>query len=245
VKNDILDIAKYNRNARWVFLAGGNPTVCPTNYLVEILLTVKKEFPKIDRLSCYAKSLDLIRKSDLELKQFAEAGLTIVYMGLESGSDEILHYMKKGTTAQTLITASKRLMAAGIRVSLYIILGLGGKKYSNIHAEETAKVLNLINPTIFRFRTLNIMNNSPLKEDIDNGSFEILTPLDILKEQYRIIENLSPSLTSAMKNDHISNYSSIETDNIGRDKLLILNELTELIKDPNVKTWKHKGLQQM
>lgn len=245
VKSDIDYYASRFPNHPTIFLAGGNPTAAPTAYLVEILKHIKSKFFYTERISCYAKALDIIRKTDSELVQLAQAGLTIVYMGMESGSDVILHQMKKGTTAHTLITASKRLMAAGIQVSLYIILGLGGKERSNLHANETAKVLNQINPTMFRFRTLNIMDNSPLVKEIENKTFTILTPLEVIKEQRQIIAQLSPTLSSAMFNDHISNYLNIDVMNIGQQKAEVLRILDEYISDPQVAEWKHKALKQM
>lgn len=246
---DVLcDIDLYARmypKAPWIYLAGGNPTCTPTEYLEKIIRHVKASFHFVERISCYAKALDIIRKDDNDLKKLAEAGLNIVYMGLESGADQILSFMKKGTTAQTIITASRRLLAAGIQVSLYVILGLGGRKWTEIHARETARVLNAINSTFFRFRTLNIMDNSPLKEDIEKGTYEILTPLEILKEMRSIIADLSSDLTSAMRNDHISNYLNLESDNIGTDRVEILRILDQYIADSNTTQWKHKNLKHM
>lgn len=245
VLRDIDAYAHQYRDAPTVYLAGGNPTSAPTEYLTTIIQRVKDRFPRVERISCYAKVLDIVRKSDAELEALAKAGLTIVYMGMESGSDEVLHYMKKGTNAAALITSSKRLLAVGIQVSLYIILGLGGKQYTQIHATETAKVLNAINPTYFRFRTLNIMENSPLQADIDAGTFQLLTPFEVLTEMRTIIAGLSPALTSKMRNDHVSNYVSFVSDNIGQDREALLQRLDALLADPDVARWQHKQLKSM
>jgi radical SAM superfamily enzyme YgiQ (UPF0313 family) len=245
VLKDIEIAASWYRDSPYVYLAGGNPTSAPTEYLCKVLQTIKEKFPFVKRISSYTKVLDIIRKSDEELKRLAEAGLTIAYVGMESGSDIVLRYMKKGTTAKSLISAATRLLQAGIQVSLYIILGLGGKKWTEIHADETAKVLNTIKPTYFRFRTLNVMENSPLRADIESGEFEILSPLEIMLEMRRIIANLQTSLTSKMRNDHISNYVNIESDNIGQEKTAILDALDQYINDPRVAAWKHKNLKQM
>jgi hypothetical protein len=153
--------------------------------------------------------------------------------------------MKKGQTSKMMINEIPRLMKVGIQASVYIILGLGGKKWTKIHADETAQVLNAVNPNFFRFRTLNIMINAPLKEDIDNKTFEILSPLEILKEERLIIAQLSISLTSALRNDHVSNYTYIQSDNIGKDKERILEILDGLINNPDVAKWKHKNLRRM
>ena len=125
------------------------------------------------------------------------------------------------------------------------ISGLGGKSFTNIHADETARALNTINPTFFRFRTLNILDNTPLKEEVDAGTFQLLTPLEILREQRRIISQLDHSLTSKFRNDHISNYTSIRSNHIGQDREKILAHLDELIASPEVAKWKHKELEHM
>lgn len=245
VLRDIKIAGKYYLNNPYLFLAGGNAFSVPTDYLLEVLNEIKQNFPFIKRISTYAKVLDINQKSDEELKKLAKAGLTICYIGMESGSDTILKNMKKGQTSKMIINEIPRLMRAGIQASLYIILGLGGKKWTEIHANETALVLNAVNPTFFRFRTLNIMANAPLKEDIDNKTFEILSPLEILKEERSIISQLSPSLTSALRNDHVSNYTYIQSDNIGKDKERILEVLKDLITNPDVAKWKHKNLRRM
>lgn len=245
VLRDIKIAGKYNSNNPYIFLAGGNAFSVPTDYLLEVLNEIKEHFPYVKRVSTYAKVLDIKQKSDEELMKLAKAGLTICYIGMESGSDTILKHMKKGQTSKMMINEIPRLMKEGIQASLYIILGLGGKKWTKIHADETARVLNAVNPNFFRFRTLNIMANAPLKEDIDNKTFEILSPLEILKEERSIITQLSPSLTSALRNDHVSNYTYIQSDNIGKDKERILGILDDLIVNPDVANWKHKNLRQM
>ena len=245
VLRDIKIAGKYNSNNPYIFLAGGNAFSVPTDYLLEVLNEVKANFPFVKRISTYAKVLDIKQKSNEELMQLAKAGLTICYIGMESGSDIILKHMKKGQTSKMMINEIPRLMKAGIQASLYIILGLGGKKWTKVHADETARVLNAVNPNFFRFRTLNIMVNAPLKEDIDNKTFEILSPLEILKEERSILSQLSQRITSALRNDHVSNYTYIQSDNIGKDKERILGILDDLIVNPEVAKWKHKNLRRM
>jgi len=245
VLRDIKIAGKYNSNNPYIFLAGGNAFSVPTDYLLEVLNRIKQNFPYVKRISTYAKVLDIKQKSDEELMNLAKAGLTICYIGMESGSDTILKHMKKGQTSKMMINEIPRLMKAGIQASLYIILGLGGRKWTEIHADETARVLNAVNPTFFRFRTLNIMANAPLTEDIDNKTFEILSPLEVLKEERSIIAQLSPSLTSALRNDHVSNYTYVQSDNIGKDKERILKILDDLIANPDVAKLKHKNLRRM
>ncbi|MFX1490107.1 MAG: radical SAM protein, partial [Promethearchaeota archaeon] len=245
VKQDIDQAAKYNYHRFPVFLAGGNPTSAPTDYLVEIIKYVRVKLKEVPRISCYSKALDILRKSDLELKKLAEAGLDIVYMGLESGSNTILRIMKKGTNAESFIKAGKRILKAGIKLSLYIILGLGGHKYSEEHVKETARVLTEINPTIFRFRTLNITPSTPLWEDLKSGQFTLLSPIENLKEERDIIVNLGENVTSQVFNDHVSNYCDLETENIQEDREKFIYILDSLINNPRIQKMKRKNLTRM
>jgi radical SAM superfamily enzyme YgiQ (UPF0313 family) len=212
--------AEKNYHRYPVFLAGGNPTSAPTEYLVKIIKYVRLRLKNVPRVSSYAKALDLLRKTDEELKQLADAGLDIVYMGLESGSSKILRIMKKGTNAESMIKAGKKALNSGIKLSLYVLLGLGGKKYSEEHVKETARVLTRINPTIFRFRTLN----------------------ECLKEERDIIENLGENVNSQVFNDHVSNYCSIETPNIKEDREIFIKTLDSFINDPRIKNLPRKNL---
>jgi len=243
---DVLqDIDKYGKlhyDGFPVFLAGGNPTSLPTEHLATIIKYIRERIKNVPRVSCYARALDILRKSDEELKDLAEAGLDIVYCGLESGSDTILRMMRKGINSKGYIKAGKKIMKAGIKLSLYVILGLGGYKYTEEHAIETARVLTEINPTIFRFRTLNILPNTELYKEVQEGKFKILKPVDALKEEYKVIDNLGPNVTSAFRNDHISNYCDVESENIKEDRAVVLKILDSFINDPRIKNMEPKNL---
>ena len=245
VLRDIDQKAEMNYHEFPVFLAGGNPTSAPTDYLVEIIKYVRLRLKNVPQVSSYAKGLDILRKSNEELKRLADAGLDIVYMGLESGSSEILRLMKKGTNAESMIKAGKKVLNAGIKLSLYIILGLGGYKYSEAHVKETARVLTEINPTIFRFRTLNIMPNTPLWKEWKSGEFELLKPIDCLIEERDIITNLGENVTSQVYNDHVSNYCAIESSNIKEDREKFIKTLDAFINDPRIQTLSRKNLTRM
>lgn len=235
VKKDIDQAAKYNYHRFPVFLAGGNPTSAPTDYLAEIIKYVRVKLKDVPRVSCYSKALDVLRKSDEELMTLANAGLNIVYMGLESGSNKVLRLMKKGTNAESFIKAGKRLLSAGIDLSLYVILGLGGQKLSEEHVKETARVLTEINPTIFRFRTLTVSPSIPLWEDFKSGEFTLINPIDNVKEERDIIANLGENVTSQVFNDHMNNYLDIESTNIKEDREMFIKTFDSyIIKNKNL-----------
>jgi radical SAM superfamily enzyme YgiQ (UPF0313 family) len=235
VLKDIDAYAEKNYHGYPVFLAGGNPTSASTDYLVKIIKYVRERLNDVPRISSYCKALDVLRKSDDELKQLARAGLDIVYMGLESGSSKILRIMKKGTNAEAFIKAGKKLLNAGIQLSMYILLGLGSYELSEEHVKETARVLTEINPTIFRFRTLNILPNTPLWKEWKSGEFELLKPVDCIKEERDIIANLGENVTSQVFNDHVSNYCSIASSNIKEDRENFIITLDSFINDPRIK----------
>jgi len=245
VLKDIDIYAEKNNHGYPVFLAGGNPTSAPTDYLVKIIEYVRLRMKNVPRVSCYAKALDILRKTDEELKKLAEAGLDIVYMGLESGSSKILRIMKKGTNAESMIKAGEKLLASGIKLSLYIMLGLGGKKLSEEHIKGTARVLTEVNPTIFRFRTLNILPNTPLWDEWKRGNFELLSPVECLIEERDIIANLGENVTSQVFNDHVSNYCFLESANIKNDRDAFIKTLDSYINDPKIKNLSRKNLTQM
>jgi radical SAM superfamily enzyme YgiQ (UPF0313 family) len=245
VKKDIDKYADNNYHGFPVFLAGGNPTSASTEYLAEIIKYVRIKLRNVQRISCYTKALDILRKPDEDLKILAEAGLDIVYMGLESGSNKILRIMKKGTNAESMIKAGKKILNAGIKLSLYIILGLGSYEYSEDHVIETARILTEINPTIFRFRTLNIMPGTPLWDDWKSGEFKLLSPVENLKEERDIIANLGENVTSQVFNDHISNYCAIESSNIKEDREMFIETLDSYINDPRIQNLTRKNLTRM
>ena len=245
VLSDIDKFAEKNYHGYPVFLAGGNPTSAPTEYLVEIIKYVRLRLKNVPRISSYAKALDILRKTDEELKRLSKAGLDILYMGLESGSSIILRLMKKGTNATSMIKAGHKILRAGIDLSLYILLGLGGKKYSKEHVKETARVLTEINPTIFRFRTLNIIPGTPLWKKWEKEEFELLSPVECLIEERDIIANLGENVTSEVYNDHVSNYCSLESPNIHEDKEKFISTLDSYIKDPRIQNMPRKNLRRM
>jgi len=163
-------------------------------------------------------------------------------MGLESGSNRILRLLKKGTNDRTIISVGKRLLSIGIKLSLYVILGLGSYELSEEHVRETARVLSEINPTIFRFRTLNVLPNSPLWTDVESGKFKVMKPVDVLREERDILQMLGDNVTSAVYNDHISNYCDNSSENIQKDKKKIIKILNEALEDPDIQKMEPKHL---
>jgi radical SAM superfamily enzyme YgiQ (UPF0313 family) len=186
-----------------IFLQDANSLVMKTEELGQVLVTLKTAFPKVKRITSYARSLTLAKKKTLELIQLRQAGLSRLHVGLESGYDPVLKMMNKGETPEQHIKGGRQVVESGISLSEYVILGLGGRDLSVPHAKETARVLNEINPEYIRLRTLTVNNKVPLFVDIAANKFLRANDEEIVREERLFIENLN--VTSSYISDHISN----------------------------------------
>lgn len=188
-----------------VFIQDANSLAMKADVFVDALKYLKEIFPTIDRVTSYARSRTLARSVSVEnLKRMREAGLTRLHVGLESGHDPLLAYIKKGATREDHMLAGRKVKEAGIELSEYVVLGLGGKKWWREHALDTADVLNRIDPDFIRFRTLKVLKTMPLHDKLDTGDFLLPDEEDILREERLLIENLE-GIGSYIKSDHILN----------------------------------------
>ncbi|MFH1647844.1 MAG: radical SAM protein, partial [Chloroflexota bacterium] len=185
------------------FLQDANTLVMKTPELVEVIKYLKKTFPGISRITSYARSKTAAKKSLPELEALQEAGLSRLHIGLESGFDPVLKLMDKGTTAADHIAGGKKVVACGISLCEYVMLGAGGKKMWREHALETARVLNEINPDFIRFRTLTIQPRMLLSKDVASGNFLRSSDEEIVEEERLLIENLQ--CRSNIVSDHVIN----------------------------------------
>jgi len=209
IKEDILKARDiYGGHIRTLFLPAGNTIAMKTEDLCEILVFAKGVFPEIGRITVYGSSQYIHKKGPQELKRLAEAGLSRIHVGLESGDDVILKKIKKGTDSREQIQAGKWVMDAGIELSVYVILGIGGKERTGPHATETARVLNQIEPDFIRLRTFVPKINTPLLADVEKGVFQMLGPREVLKETAALIKGIESS--SCLASDHYTNYINLE-----------------------------------
>jgi len=208
IKEDLLWAKKYYcPSVKKVFFPSGNTIIMKTEDFVEILNYTKSLFPNLERITIYGSAQYIVKKGLDDLKKIAKAGLTRVHVGLESGDDIILKHVKKGSTKDIQIKAGKLVKQAGIELSEYIIIGLGGKKRTKEHIEETIDALNKINPDFIRIRTFLPKINTPILDEIHSGEFQILSPYEVLKETYELIKNLQ--VTSQVYSDHYTNYTHV------------------------------------
>ncbi len=186
-----------------VFLQDANTLIMRTNELVEVIKLLKETLPSIKRITSYGRSKTAAKKTLEELIALRKAGLSRLHIGLESGYDPVLQYMDKGVTAVDHIKGGKKIVASGISLSEYVLLGMGGKQMWREHATETARVLNEIDPDFIRVRTLAINKRIPLYKEVEAGNFIRSTDEEIVEEEKLLIENLE--CHSNFVSDHIIN----------------------------------------
>ncbi len=187
------------------FLQDADNFIIKTKDFVEILRFLREKFPDLKRVTTYSRSRTVSRKSLDEMKEIKQAGLDRVHIGLESGYDPLLKFIKKGVTAAQHIDAGRKVIDAGMSLSEYIMPGLGGEAMWREHATETAKVLNQINPHYIRLRSLRIPNRTLLYQKLVDGEFKMLTDDQVVEEIKLFIETLDDNLTSTVTSDHIMN----------------------------------------
>lgn len=215
--------AKY-RTVKKIFLADGDALICRMDYLEKILLFIQEHFPECTQVTAYGSPRSVLIKKQEELKRLQKLGLSMIYMGLESGNAEVLEFMKKGATPDEMIRAADKIHEAGIRLSVTAISGLGGRKLWREHAIDTGKVLSQMKPNYIGLLTLMIEEDLPLAEEIRQGNFQLLTPYDILVETKEMLKYMDcPGCI--FRSNHASNYVNLRgTLNEDRDAMIELLE---------------------
>ena len=206
IKEDLdLALDYYGDGVRTVFFADGNTIVMRTGQLVEIFNYTRKLFPRLERITLYGSARFVLLKTVEELRELRAAGLKRLHSGMESGDDEVLRLLNKGTDSAGIIKAGKMLKEAGIELSEYVIVGAGGRGLWRQHAINSAKVLNEINPRFIRLRTFMPFPGAPLHDLYRQGEFDLLSPHAALRETRLFIEKLD-NIDSELLSDHASNY---------------------------------------
>ncbi len=203
IKQDIVAAAEYygNHPFQSCFLQDGDSFIMKTEDLLDILTFLKQHFPSLKRVSSYGRAQTMTRKSPQEIQDIYDAGLTLLYCGMESGSDKVLKKIRKGVTSGDIIKAAEMAKAAGMEMSEFIILGLGGTALWEEHATETARVLNKIDPDFIRALTIGIKDGSGLEKQMKEGTYQLQTEKNIIEEQRLLIENLD-GVSSYYVNHH-------------------------------------------
>lgn len=237
---ELKGLSEYYKHYRRIFLADGDAMGMPTSELMEILTFIRENIPQINRVGIYAHGKNLLEKSVEELEKLKEAGLGIVYIGLESGSDKVLAQMNKGISVGECVEGALRAKEAGIKISVMLISGLGGRKLMREHAVESAGAVNRIKPNYLSLLTLMLDDSAEIMRDIEDGSFELLGPEEVLDEARIFLEETSLDKT-IFRSNHASNYLAMEGV-LGRDKEKLLKEIEEAMEDEDYKEEFFRGL---
>lgn len=214
------------------FLQDADNLVMKTKDLVEVLKFLREKFPEITRVTTYSRSRTIVRKSVESLRQLQEAGLDRIHVGLESGFDPLLKFVKKGVTAAQHIEAGRKVIEAGIELSEYVMPGLGGQEMWKEHAIQTAKVLNQINPHFIRIRSLRVPSRVPLYKKLEEGSFTMQTD-DMLAEETKLFVETLDGITSTVTSDHIMNLLEEVAGKLPEDKEKMLDVIKKYQELPD------------
>ena len=225
---DIEFARKYCKRQNRVFICDGDAMIVPQKRLVKILKQVKKRLPWVERVGLYANTKSIGMKTDEQLKELHDLGVKIAYMGLESGDDQILKEIRKGADSAKMIKMGKRLKKSGINLSITVLLGLGGRERSKIHARETGRVLSAIDPDFVGALTLMLVPGTELNDQHEKGDFELINPEEMLEELGLMIASthLSNGLFHA---NHASNYLPIRA-KLPQEKEKTLELISQALK---------------
>lgn len=222
---------------RTAFLGDADPLERPTEYLVPVLKRLRERFPGLERVTAYARSSSLHTKSLEDLSTLAASGLDRVHVGLETGSDALLRFHRKGTSQKVLIASGRKVRQASLELSFYVLLGLGGQDRWEEHARETARVINATAPEFVRVRRLWIHPEARLAQEVREGRFQEQSPEGTVRELRLLVEGIEvdgPYLTC----DHANNYVPIHGKLLA-EKEAMLGEIDEFLGLPEGKRERH------
>ena len=233
ILEDILE-ASHWRSIDKVFLCDGDALIIPQERLIQILGLIRTHIQGVKRVGIYANAKSILRKTIDELVELRELGLGIVYLGIESGNDELLRKIRKGVTAEQMIEAGRRVKDAGIPLSVTVILGLGGGEQNTEHANDTARILTDIDPEYASALTLMLMPGTPLHSEYESGKFALSDKFDLLRELASIIEK-SDFSDCYFTSNHASNYLPIRA-RLPQEKEKTVTTIYNTIKKNDVKS---------
>lgn len=230
VEKDVIEMSWLYPGTEKIFLADGDPLAAPTGYLIDVLDLMNQRFPNLKRISAYAGPTNLLEKSVDELRELRKRKLDVLYLGIETGNDALLKRIRKGATAAGIIQGCRKAVEAGLRMSTFIILGLGGVDGSYDHAKDSARVANAIDPHFLATLTLMLGPYERVYEEkIMGGGFKLIDKRQSLQELRWFVEDLEVS-DCKFGSEHASNYLPI-SGYLPRDKEEILRLIDTALSD--------------
>ena len=227
IKNDIDEAQSFYPHQRRIFLADGDALIIPQPGFLEILSYLNEKFPKLQRIGIYGNAKSILKKSTDQLEELKEHKLGIIYLGIESGDEETLRNVHKGVTYEKMVEAAHRVKAAGIKLSVTVLLGVAGVKRSTIHAVNTARILTDIQPDYVGALTLMLMPEAPLYTMVEEGTFTLPSPFGLLAELRTMIAE-SDLHHCLFFSNHASNYLPIRA-RLPKDKDVSLKLIDEVL----------------
>ncbi|MDN2481339.1 B12-binding domain-containing radical SAM protein [Vibrio agarivorans] len=233
IKNDIWAAKAFYKGRKFesCFLQDGDSFAMETSDLIEVLNTLKQAFPDLKQISSYGRAQTMTKKSAQEMKAICDAGLNMLYCGMESGSIDVLKKMKKGITPKSILKSAKHAKQAGMKMMTFIILGLGGKELSQEHVTETANLLNQIDPEEIRLLSLAVKQGTELDDMVKSGRFTPLNEQEMVLEQKALIEQLN-GISSRYGNFHSINLLMEINGVLPQDKARFLSTIDDFLSLP-------------
>ena len=220
----------YGPGIQKVFLADGDALIMEQEELLTIIPTLYKTFPYLNHLGVYSSPWSILGKTDEQLKELKEAGITIAYLGVETGDPELLKAIHKGVTVDQMVEAGQKIRRAGIQLSCTVILGLAGRTpQATRHAIETGKILTRIQPDYVGALTIMIEPRTEIYKKYKNGEFEPPKPFEVLDELRLIIANMDME-NCEFRSNHASNYLAVKG-HLPDDKEVLVKNIERIIRE--------------
>ena len=221
---------RYRDAVHRVFLGDGDPLAAEPRRIREVLHALKDAFPGLDHVGMYATARNLLEKTPRTLAGLHSAGLTALYMGVESGSDEVLRSLDKGVTAEEILQAARKAADAGLQLSVLVVLGAGGRRKWREHAEATGRLLSGMDPRAVLLLTLKVIPGTPLYDAVKRGAFTPPTPVESVLELRALLSALH--LTDAVfRSSHTSNYLKL-SGRLPAERERLLHQLDRVLNNP-------------
>ena len=227
VLGDLAEARAYYPRIERVFLADGDALILPMDYLLTVLDYIREHFPECERVSAYASTKALMKKNDAELRTLREHGLQMVYVGLETGLEELLKRYDKGVSVEEIVEHSLRAKAAGMTLSVTAINGMGGRERSEEHAVATAAALSRIKADYVAMLTLRVYSGTPLHDWIERGELTMLDPKELAAENRVILRHID-SDGSVFRSNHASNYLPLKG-TLNRDRNALIEQIDKAL----------------
>jgi radical SAM superfamily enzyme YgiQ (UPF0313 family) len=208
VKEDIDEAAEFGWAIERVFLADGDALIIPQPRLMEIMSYLKEKLPRLRRVGIYANAKGILKKTQDELRELKEAGLGIIYLGVESGDQVVLDRVRKGTTYEKLLQAGRMVKEAGIKLSVTVLLGIGGRERSREHALATGRLLTEMDPNYVGALSVMIVPGTPLYEEQAQGQFVLPSAFEMIEELRTMIAQTD--MHGLFFSNHASNYLALK-----------------------------------